>query len=215
MDALNRTGPRVQLSPQDSRTKRAELAAQADAWGLYEAIRGEHHGQMDWDVEFDQLYAALQQRAHLNTDQFSDELFEHLLATGAYFLLRAEFLIVHTFKSADERGRRGKPYLPAHLIERQLPQLLELYKSVAEIASVRASTLRQLELGRAKRSENKGRVPETTGGRAKPVGGMHPSSIERTNGKAPATNGNGHAKQPVQGPINRLQNGQNGSHRIP
>jgi len=216
MDAVTGPDPRTQHQPsQDPRSKRKELAAQGFAWELYEAIRREPSDRMDWDIEFDALYAALQQRVRSNTDKFSEELFGHLLATGTYFVLRAEFLVGHTLKSVDKRSRRGQPYLPGTLVERHLPQLFDLYKSVAEIASLRASTLRQLELTRAKRSENGGPAREATDGPTRPAKPNGSPRVPGSNGKPPGTNGNGHVKKPNHGPINRLKGRQNGSHDTP
>jgi hypothetical protein len=206
MDAATHPSPRgKQETPQDPRSKRKELAGQGAAWDLYEAIRREPCEEMDWDLEFDQLYAALQHAAASDTDRFSEELLRHLLAAGSYFVLRAEFLIGQVLKSADRRGRRSGPYLPVSLVEDHLPHLFDLYKSVAEIASLRASTLRQLELTRAKRSVNSERGQQTTPGPTKPLPKNGSSPIERPNGTPPGANGNGHAAKPIHRPINRLK----------
>ncbi|HEV3304688.1 MAG TPA: hypothetical protein VG055_33865 [Planctomycetaceae bacterium] len=210
MDAATRPGPRgQQQTPPDPHSKRKELADQGAAWELYEAIRREPCQEMDWDVEFDQLYAALQHAAESDTDEFSEAVFRHMLAAGSYFALRAEFLVEQALKSADRRERRCQPYLAASLVEHHLPRLFDLYKSVAEIASLRASTLRQQELTRAKRSVNGERGRQTTVSPTKPLPKKGSSAVSPTNGKPPGTNGNGHAAKPIRPPINRLKDWEN------
>jgi hypothetical protein len=136
----------------DSRTERAELAADGDAWGLFEAIRGEDPLMMDWDREFDQVFTALRHRVRAAPDQFVDEVFDHLLALGTYFTLRTQFFVEYKVRAADAQGRRrGGAYLPPDVAEIYLPRLMELGKYVSEIAHLKAATARQTALARAKR----------------------------------------------------------------
>ena len=221
------------MNPVHPETRREEarlkLAKNGDAWGLYNALRDESSPNIKWDLEFARLFEALQRSACEDPDEFVEETFNHLLALSTFFLMRTHLFVDHRMRTCDQRGATAYP--PGEAAGGNLARLMELGRYVAEIAQLRAATLRQTALARAKlpqsgRGVKKVKLPHhlTNGGAknsASSTGNGHPHHEGLAGSPAqPSANGHHNGKvhgrvngrpKPSHGPTNRLKDHLNGS----
>jgi hypothetical protein len=118
------------------------------------ALATSHPAEVDNQREFGRLARLVRRQALGDPDGFCDEILNHGTAVVGYLHMRLAFYLERLIERSDfGHGRDAGANLPADVLEKVLPSLIQVQRHLADLSLLRASRDRQRALADAKRAD--------------------------------------------------------------
>jgi hypothetical protein len=155
--------------------RREEFVRQGDFAGLYQAILQTPWHATNLGEAFGQLFRAIDAASRKDPVGFSDELFQAMLATSSYAMVRVQYMLLDRIGDFDRQTHGRAPEIPRDVLTELLQHLHLMQGHVAEILQARATTARLWQLARQKRLENDRAEQKEFGANGTPTSPTKPS----------------------------------------
>jgi hypothetical protein len=133
---------------------RRDAEKRGDVLGFLFALATSHPAEVDNQREFGRLARLARRKALLDPDGFCDEVLDYGAAIIGYLNLRLVFYAERLIERSDfGHGRDAGANLPADVMEKVLPSLIQVQRHLADMSLLRASRDRQRALADAKRAD--------------------------------------------------------------